>query len=175
MAADQGHGPLSAIVHSPPDSLIAARAYGDERGRDAQQLLHGDITSGLRRAGPQRSCASLMSTRQPGSVRRPAGSGPVPPHRRGKARSAGRPARRPRHLRLSKRDRTSSLVIAISVRPLTRSRRNARVTPSSQPQRRGRPVVVPNSSQKCAPVPRNRRPARPVSSVGIGPAPTRVW
>ena len=41
---------------------------------------------------------------------------------------------------------------------------------SNQPQRRLRPVVVPNS----APISRMRSPSSSRSSVGIGPSPTRV-
>ena len=41
---------------------------------------------------------------------------------------------------------------------------------SNQPQRRGRPVVVPNS----APSARSRSPSSSSSSVGNGPSPTRV-
>ena len=43
-------------------------------------------------------------------------------------------------------------------------------TRSSQPQRRGRPVVVPNSP----PASRSASPISSSSSVGNGPAPTRV-
>jgi len=46
-------------------------------------------------------------------------------------------------------------------------------TPSSQPTRRGRPVVVPNSSQGFEPVPAQRSALRSKTSVGNGPAPTR--
>ncbi len=46
-------------------------------------------------------------------------------------------------------------------------------TRSSQPVRRGRRVVEPNSSQGFAPVPRSRSPIASCSSVGNGPAPTR--
>ena len=41
---------------------------------------------------------------------------------------------------------------------------------SSQPQRLGRPVVAPNSAPAC----RSCSPSSPCSSVGNGPAPTRV-
>src|SRR3954465_4101867 len=44
------------------------------------------------------------------------------------------------------------------------------MTASNQPQRRGRPVVVPNS----APTLRSRSPSASSSSVGNGPSPTRV-
>src|SRR5690242_5168908 len=69
--------------------------------------------------------------------------------------------------------RTSILFRTSSVSPLTRTAlRN--ITPSSQPQRRGRPVVVPNSSHGFSPVPRSRSAIGPSSSVGNGPPPTRV-
>ena len=45
-----------------------------------------------------------------------------------------------------------------------------RLTTSSHPQRRGRPVVAPNSLPRAA----RCRPASSCSSVGNGPAPTRV-
>ena len=44
-----------------------------------------------------------------------------------------------------------------------------------QPQRRGRPVVVPYSSHGLAPVPRRRVASTSFTSVGKGPEPTRVW
>ncbi len=44
------------------------------------------------------------------------------------------------------------------------------MTVSNQPVRRGRPVVVPYS----LPALRSHSPSGPVSSVGNGPAPTRV-
>ena len=47
-------------------------------------------------------------------------------------------------------------------------------TRSSQPQRRARPVVVPNSSQWFLAVPPSLVLASPSSSVGKGPVPTRV-
>src|SRR6266536_2432971 len=64
---------------------------------------------------------------------------------------------------------TSSLVTTRSVMPFTRTAYRA-TTASNQPQRRARPVVVPNSAPtllRCAPFSSN-------SSVGNGPAPTRV-
>src|SRR5436190_23630111 len=70
---------------------------------------------------------------------------------------------------LSRPDRTSSLVTTRSVIPLTRTAYRP-TTASNQPQRRGRPVVVPNSApilDRCAPFSSN-------SSVGNGPEPTRV-
>ena len=64
---------------------------------------------------------------------------------------------------------TSSLVTTRPVRPFTRfAYRSA--TRSSQPVRRGRPVVVPNSP----PASRSCSPSWSSSSVGNGPAPTRV-
>src|SRR6185295_13011137 len=64
---------------------------------------------------------------------------------------------------------TSSLVSASDVIPDSRApiRSAGR---SSQPQRRGRPVVAPNSP----PAIRNLSPASPCSSVGNGPEPTLV-
>src|SRR5579862_531533 len=64
---------------------------------------------------------------------------------------------------------TSSLVRTKSVTPLTRAAYRA-ITASYQPQRRGRPVVVPNSP----PTLRSRSPIASRSSVGNGPSPTRV-
>src|SRR5579859_970646 len=64
---------------------------------------------------------------------------------------------------------TSSLVTTRSVIPFTRTAYRP-TTASNQPQRRGRPVVVPNSAPtlvRCAPLSSN-------SSVGKGPEPTRV-
>ncbi len=63
----------------------------------------------------------------------------------------------------------SSLLITRPVRPFTVAASRS-ITRSSQPQRRGRPVVAPNSE----PSSRSRSPAAPVSSVGNGPPPTRV-
>src|SRR5689334_23790519 len=64
---------------------------------------------------------------------------------------------------------TSSLVTARSVRPLMRAAYRT-TTASNQPQRRGRPVVAPNS------LPNERISVASGSSisVGSGPAPTRV-
>src|SRR6266542_3660095 len=64
---------------------------------------------------------------------------------------------------------TSSLVSTKSVTPLIRAAYRA-ITASNQPQRRGRPVVVPNS----APASRRRSPLTSSNSVGNGPSPTRV-
>src|SRR5690625_1250298 len=64
---------------------------------------------------------------------------------------------------------TSSLVRTKSVTPLIRAAYRA-IGASYQPQRRGRPVVVPNSP----PLLRNRSPSSSWSSVGNGPSPTRV-
>ena len=66
----------------------------------------------------------------------------------------------------------SSLVNTISVTPLTRAE-YFNATRSSQPVRRGRPVVDPYSSHGFAPVPRKRAPMSSDNSVGKGPAPTR--
>src|SRR5512136_1543753 len=66
----------------------------------------------------------------------------------------------------------SNLVNTISVNPLTRAE-YFNATRSSQPVRRGRPVVDPYSSHGFAPVPRKRAPMSPDNSVGKGPAPTR--
>src|SRR5512134_1865922 len=68
--------------------------------------------------------------------------------------------------------RISILVSTISVRPLTRAE-YFNATRSSQPVRRGRPVVDPYSSHGLAPVPRKRPPISSSNSVGKGPAPTR--
>src|SRR5512143_3547596 len=68
--------------------------------------------------------------------------------------------------------RISILVSTISVKPLTRAEYFS-ATRSSQPVRRGRPVVDPNSSHGFAPVPRKRPPISSNHSVGKGPAPTR--
>src|SRR5271165_2958790 len=70
---------------------------------------------------------------------------------------------------LSRLDSTSSLVTKKSVTPLTRAAYRA-TTASNQPVRRGRPVVTPYSP----PVRRSHSPCSSVSSVGKGPAPTRV-
>src|SRR5580700_2830886 len=64
---------------------------------------------------------------------------------------------------------TSALVITIFVTPLI-MQANFRATPSIQPQRRGRPVVAPNS----LPTFRSSSPVASSSSVGKGPPPTRV-
>src|ERR687889_1577048 len=64
---------------------------------------------------------------------------------------------------------TSSFVTASDVRPLMRAAYRS-ATMSSQPVRRGRPVVVPNSPPRS----RISRPISSSSSVGNGPAPTRV-
>src|SRR5947208_58355 len=64
---------------------------------------------------------------------------------------------------------TSSLVTTRSLMPFTRTAYRP-TTASNQPTRRGRPVVVPNSTPtfaRCVPLSSN-------SSVGNGPAPTRV-
>src|SRR2546429_5883256 len=64
---------------------------------------------------------------------------------------------------------TSSLGATRSVMPFTRTAYRP-TTASNQPHRRARPVVVPNSAptfDRCAPFSSN-------SSVGNGPAPTRV-
>src|SRR5882757_2385747 len=63
----------------------------------------------------------------------------------------------------------SSLVRKKSVRPLTRVAYRA-ITASNQPQRRSRPVVTPRSW----PLVRSATPSASNSSVGNGPAPTRV-
>src|SRR5258708_5124891 len=64
---------------------------------------------------------------------------------------------------------TSSLVRARSVRPFTRVAYRT-TTASNHPQRRGRPVVAPNS------LPRRRTSlcSGSPNSVGSGPLPTRV-
>ena len=63
----------------------------------------------------------------------------------------------------------SKRVMAIPVNPLTRRLKRA-ATPSNQPQRRGLPVVVPNS---CA-LSLIWLPISSFNSVGKGPPPTRV-
>ena len=66
-------------------------------------------------------------------------------------------------------ERMSSLLSMISLTVLTATACRMG-TASNQPQRRGRPVVVPNSWprwRRCSPV-------ASCSSVGNGPAPTRV-
>src|SRR3990170_4227959 len=65
--------------------------------------------------------------------------------------------------------RTSSLVTARPVSPLTRTAYRT-TTASNQPQRRGRPVVAPNSP----PSSRIRSARSGAASVGSGPLPTRV-
>src|SRR6185312_7761581 len=64
---------------------------------------------------------------------------------------------------------TSSLVTASPVRPLMRAAYRT-TTASNQPQRRGRPVVAPNSLPNL----RTTAPNGSSSSVGSGPLPTRV-
>src|SRR5678815_4094351 len=64
---------------------------------------------------------------------------------------------------------TSSFVIATSSMPLIWTEWRE-VTPSNHPQRRGRPVVAPNSPPIC----RSFSPRSSHSSVGNGPSPTRV-
>ncbi len=64
---------------------------------------------------------------------------------------------------------TSSFVSTSSVSPLTRAAKRS-PTRSSQPQRRSRPVVAPNSP----PTSRMRSPRSGSASLGNGPAPTRV-
>src|SRR5688500_18960590 len=66
-------------------------------------------------------------------------------------------------------DSTSSLVSATPSMPDNRTP-NRSAGRSSQPHRRGRPVVAPNSP----PAWRSRSPSSPSSSVGNGPSPTRV-
>ena len=61
------------------------------------------------------------------------------------------------------------MVSTKSVTPLTRAAYRP-MTASNQPQRRGRPVVVPYSR----PILRRYSPAASCSSVGNGPSPTRV-
>src|SRR3954471_19598580 len=68
----------------------------------------------------------------------------------------------------SKPVRTSSFVSTKSVTPLIRAEYRE-ITESYQPQRRGRPVVVPYSP----PTSRSRSPSASSSSVGNGPSPTR--
>src|SRR6185312_10708430 len=70
---------------------------------------------------------------------------------------------------LSSPESTSSLVTKKSVTPFTRVAYLA-ITASNQPQRRARPVVTPYSP----PALRSQSPWSPSSSVGNGPAPTRV-
>src|SRR5881628_3284518 len=72
-------------------------------------------------------------------------------------------------LRFSKESRTSAFVITILVIPLI-MQAYCNATKSIQPQRRGRPVVAPNS----APILRNSSPVSSKSSVGKGPLPTLV-
>ena len=64
---------------------------------------------------------------------------------------------------------TSSLVSASPSTPESATAWRT-TTASNQPQRRGRPVVAPNSSPSA----RSRSPSASVSSVGNGPPPTRV-
>src|SRR5712672_2917321 len=64
---------------------------------------------------------------------------------------------------------TSSLVTASPVSPFTRTAYRT-TTASNQPQRRGRPVVAPNSP----PSSRMRSATAGSPSVGSGPLPTRV-
>src|SRR4051794_3916843 len=64
---------------------------------------------------------------------------------------------------------TSIFVSTKSVTPLIRTAKRA-ATASYQPHRRGRPVVVPNST----PTSRSRSPYSSCNSVGNGPDPTRV-
>ena len=72
-------------------------------------------------------------------------------------------------LSVSNPSSTSSLVSAMPVTPeMAHDWRTS--TASNQPQRRWRPVTVPNS---CPRSPR-RRPTSSSSSVGNGPEPTRV-
>ena len=66
-------------------------------------------------------------------------------------------------------ERTSSFVTTSSVSPFTRAAKR-RATASSQPQRRGRPVTVPNSP----PAMRSASAASGSASLGKGPSPTRV-
>src|SRR5215470_4822484 len=63
----------------------------------------------------------------------------------------------------------SSLVTATSVRPLMRVAYRT-TTASNHPQRRGRPVVAPNSPPSV----RTRSAIAVSISVGSGPPPTRV-
>src|SRR6185295_7781279 len=64
---------------------------------------------------------------------------------------------------------TSSFVTAIASQPLTSTACRA-TTASNHPQRRGRPVVAPNS----LPFVRTRSISSGPNSVGNGPSPTRV-
>src|SRR5512136_331300 len=70
---------------------------------------------------------------------------------------------------VSNPSRTSSLVSATPVRPFTLTAYLATMA-SNQPQRRGRPVVEPNSR----PTWRSFSPSASSSSVGNGPLPTLV-
>jgi hypothetical protein len=69
----------------------------------------------------------------------------------------------------SKPESTSNFVTNSSVSPFTRDAYRRSAT-SSHPQRRFRPVTVPNSWPRTP----RRSPSSPRSSVGNGPAPTRV-
>ena len=70
---------------------------------------------------------------------------------------------------LGRPESTSSLVSAIPDIPESRAAWRT-TTASNQPQRRGRPVVEPNST----PTSRNLSPTSSWRSVGKGPPPTRV-
>ena len=72
-------------------------------------------------------------------------------------------------LTVSNPSSTSSLVSAISVRLFSRTAWRS-ITQSSQPARRRRPVTVPYSRPTSISV----SPSASSSSVGNGPAPTRV-
>ena len=72
----------------------------------------------------------------------------------------------------SRLSRTSSFVIAMQSRPLILTA-YFKSTMSSQPTRRGLPVVVPNSAH-AVPAARSSSASRPKTSVGKGPSPTLV-
>ena len=123
---------------------IARRAGADER--------HGNVRARPRRTRRSRRAASgsaapveLLAPARRGS-RTPARSGGSrtggPGSPRSPTRRAGGSGRRPGSRRTS--ESTSSFVSASDVIPLTRTAKRS-ATRSSQPQRRSRPVTVPNS------------------------------
>ena len=137
-----------------PTSDTGRLERGRRRSRRSREPPTG--SSPPRPARPAIPAASRTPARSGGS-RTGAPESPRSPTRRG-AGSGRRPGSR------SNSERTSSFVSASEVIPFTRTAKRS-ATRSSQPQRRSRPVTVPNSppsSRRCAPArPRDLARERP--------------
>ena len=157
------------IAHQ--DRVVALGRGGDQRDRAADQLLDAaDIFDRPRRqVGPAARAARSI----PSSLRFPRRPARPAPGRRSAAAdsrtSCRRSCSRCRCFTVSKPSSTSSLVSATPVTPLTATAWRTS-TASNQPQRRWRPVTVPNSWPRSP----SFWPISSSSSVGKGPEPTRV-